>query len=80
MKIRIKGAGKTTSLIVNDIELANNVSGFHLSQEAGSLPELVISIPIVDGDIDIELPDGVVIVEKQEAKNEAECNSADAGD
>lgn len=80
MKIRIRSNEKNTSLIVDGTEISRVTSGFSLSQKAGEIPVLVVEIPVPNGDIDVELPEGVVIIEKMEGENETKRNSVDASD
>jgi hypothetical protein len=80
MKIQFKSEGVHTSLIVNGVNISDRATQFILTQEAGYLPELYIKLSVPHDDIDIELPDGVVVIEKQEVENEAECISADGSD
>lgn len=69
MKIEIsqQEVGQRTSLKVNGIELANNATAFSLTQRAGEVPMLTVEIPLID-ELDISLPDGIVIVEKLPAE------------
>ena len=67
MKIEITQNEGRTSLKVDGVELANGASAFHLMQRAGEVATLTVEMPIV-GELDITLPDGVVIVEKSQAK------------
>lgn len=74
MNIKIKMVDiHTTSLIVDGVELSRNASAFCLTQKAGELPELIVSILVVDGNLDIELPDGVVVVKQEEEKDADKC-------
>ncbi len=63
MKIQIRNNEHGTSIQVDGMELSHVASEFSLQQEAGHPAELVIKIPAMSG-IDVELPDGVVVVEK----------------
>lgn len=63
MKILIRNNEHGTSLQVDGVELSHVASEFSLYQEAGHPAELVIKIPTLS-EIEVELPDGVVVVEK----------------
>lgn len=64
MKIQIKGDGEITSVKVNGIEMGGFVSSLKLEQEAGCVAELKLTIP-VRGDVDIEIPHGATVIEKE---------------
>lgn len=69
MKIEItqEEAGGRTSLKVDGVELAGGASSFHLMKRAGEIPTLTVEMPIV-GELNITLPDGIVVVEKPQAE------------
>ena len=66
MKIQItKDIAGHTSVKIDDVELNNFVSEFHLTQKVIGQPELFLKVPISPLDeLEIDLPDGVVIVDK----------------
>ena len=64
MKISIKTSDKKnkymTHIVVNGIDLGMYASGYQLKQEPGEIPVLSVDIPVTD--MDIDLPEGCVIV------------------
>ena len=62
--IRIKGeGGAITHVEVDGVDLSKWAYAISLKQQAGELPELTVSLHCIDG-VEIELPEGVIIVEK----------------
>lgn len=83
MKVRIKTSDNKskymTHIYVNDIDIGKYASGYQLKQEPGEIPVLYVEIPIEK--LDIDIPDGCVVVVRQEAeKCETECDTSAGGD
>lgn len=65
MKIQISQDDRGNTLIaLNGTEVSQYISEFALSQKAGEVPILNITVPMVDG-IEVELPDGIVIAQRE---------------
>ncbi len=64
MKLQIKGECDKTSIKIDGVELSGITSKFRLVQEAGCPAELVMTIPVL-GEMDVEIPDGVIVIEKE---------------
>lgn len=66
MKIQISQDDRgNTSIKLDGVEVSKSVTEFSLSQKAGEVPVLNLQVYPLTG-IDIELPDGVVIVKPEE--------------
>lgn len=78
MKISIKTSDKKnkymTHIVVNGIDLGMYASGYQLKQEPGEIPVLSVDIPVTD--MDIDLPEGCVIVRQEAEKHETECDTS----
>lgn len=57
-----------THIVVNGIDLGMYASGYQLKQEPGEIPVLSVDIPVTD--MDIDLPEGCVIVRQEAEKHE----------
>ena len=53
-------------------------SGYQLKQEPGEIPVLSVDIPATD--MDIDLPEGCVIVRQEGKEHETECGSPAGSD
>lgn len=82
MKISIKTSDKKskymTHIVVNGIDLGMHTSGYQLKQEAGEIPVLSVDVPVTD--MDIELPEGCVLVRQEAEKHETECDTSAGSD
>lgn len=82
MKISIKTSDKKnkymTHIVVNGIDLGMYASGYQLKQEPGEMPVLSVDIPVTD--MDIDLPEGCVIVRQEGKEHETECGSPAGSD
>ncbi|MFR6676384.1 hypothetical protein [Hominisplanchenecus sp.] len=82
MKISIKTSDKKskymTHIIVNGIDLGMYASRYQLKQEPGEIPVLSVDIPVTD--MDIDLPEGCVIVRQEAGKHETECGTSAGSD
>lgn len=68
MKIQIQQNEQgITFLKINDIEMNKCISGFSLTQKAEEVAELSLNMFVTEG-MNIELPDGVVVVAQEEEK------------
>lgn len=66
MKIQISQDDRgNTSIKLDGVDVSKRVTEFSLSQKAGEVPVLNLQVYPFAG-IDIELPDGVVIVKPEE--------------
>ena len=75
MKIQISQDDRGhTSLKIDGVELSNHVTEFSLSQRAGEVPVLNLQLYPLNG-IDVELPDGVVIVQSEDSPHAAPCGT-----
>ena len=76
MKISIKTSDKKnkymTHIVVNGIDLGLYASGYQLKQEPGEIPVLSVDIPVTD--MDIDLPEGCVIVRQEAEKHECDTS------
>ena len=82
MKISIKTSDKKnkymTHIVVNGIDIGMHASGYQLKQETGEIPVLSVDIPATD--MDIDLPEGCVIVRQEAEKHETECDTSVGSD
>lgn len=77
MKIEIKTSnskGFSSSVKVNGVDLSKFVERYRLHQEAGKLPVLSVDIPVTE--MDIEIPEGCVVVNWEGKEHETECRSS----
>lgn len=82
MKISIKTSDNKskymTHIVVNGVDLGMYASGYQLKQEVREMPVLSVDIPVTD--MDIELPEGCVIVRQEAEKHETECDTSAGSD
>lgn len=82
MKISIKTSDNKskymTHIVVNGVDLGMYASRYQLKQEPGEIPVLSVDIPVTD--MDIELPEGCVIVRQEAGEHEVECDTSDGSD
>lgn len=65
MKIAIKTDKEyRTSIKLDETDMSPYAYSYRLLQEAGSLPELILTIPI-HGEMNIEIPDSAIVIEKE---------------
>lgn len=82
MKISIKTSDNKskymTHIIVNGVDLGMYASRYQLKQEPGEIPVLSVDIPVTK--MDIDLPEGCVIVRQEAEKHETECDTSAGSD
>lgn len=82
MKISIKTSDNKskymTHIVVDGVDLGMYASGYQLRQEPGHIPILCVEIPVTD--MDIDLPEGCVIVRQEAGEHETECDTSAGSD